>query len=153
MRKVLLDRKSLLKGLSDFQSEDEVYFPELEGLFGSSKGEIPFLKIKGASLDDQIAAQTIASKARIAVVEMIKNFGKKEALKVLNRELSSKASILNEKTQLEISIFHRCVVQPMFSLEEVIWLSKKLPEVVNRGAKTALFLSSMERLNGDSERS
>ena len=153
MRKVLLDRIQLLKGLSDFKSEDEVPFPELEGLFGAVKGEIPVLKIKGASLDDQITANLIMQKARISAVKMIQNFGDKKNLKHLNLDGITKNSAMNEKTQLEISIFHRCVVQPSFSLEEVIWLSEKLPEIVNRVAQTALYLSSMERLNGDSKRS
>lgn len=153
MRKVLLDRKKLLTGLSDFNFEDEVPFPELEGLFGSSKGEIPVLRIKAASLDDQITANAIMEKARITAVGMIEKFGQKEILEKLNLNETTKTSFMDDKTQLEISLFHRCVIQPMFSLEEVVWLAERLPEVVNRVATTALYLSSMERLNGDSKRS
>lgn len=154
MKKVILDRTKLLKGLGDFDFDDEVYFPELTGLFGANKNEVPFLKIKAASLDDQIRAKDMIERARITAVSMLQDFGKKEILEKLNLEdESKKASALHEKTQLEVSLFHRCVVQPMFSLEEVVWLAERLPEVVNRVAKTALFLASMERLNGDSERS
>jgi len=54
---------------------------------------------------------------------------------------------MNAKTFLVISLFHRCVVKPEFTMRQAVRISEALPEVINRVAARALELSSLQRVN------
>lgn len=151
MEKVLINRTSLLDYVENFKKFEDVPFPELKGQFGCSGDEIPVLKIKAASLDDQIRANTIYEKVAVMAVQMMEGFIKRDPKKILDLEKMAKelnSPNLHEKTHIEVSLFHKCVVQPQFSLLESVKISEALPEVVNRVASIALQLSSMESVNG-----
>lgn len=150
-RKVLINRQALLDYTENFQQFKDVPFPELEGKFGCEKGTVPILKIKAASLDDQIRASNIAEKALVGGLKLIQNLASRNknvsiGYEQLSKELNAQ---INDKTHIEITLFHKCCVQPQFSLLEAVKISEALPAVINRVASTALQLSSMEKVNGD----
>lgn len=154
MQKVLINKKKLMRHARTFKGEVEVEFPELREFLDVHDGRMPILKIKAATLDDQIRAQTLYEKAAVKAVKIIEGVRTKklDLTNVVNAtEMSEELwKPMNDKTFLEISIFKRCVIKPRFTMREVVLLSESVPEVVNRVAHAALKLSSMENLtNGD----
>jgi len=153
MRKVPLSNKRLMAYAKGFKKEEDVEFPELTGKMGFSDDVTPVLKIKAASLDDQLRANTIAERASIMGIQIFEamqsgNFKKFTSIDELNKELREPT---NQKTYLEVSLFHRCVVKPKFTMREAFLISAALPEVVNRVAAQALLMSSLENVDANSE--
>jgi len=154
MKRVLLSHKKIIDYSKNFKREEDVEFPELSGKMGFSEDVIPVLKIRAASLDDQIRAQTLYEKVGVMALQMIEAIKNKDATKIISFEQMNKEIMapINEKSHLEILIFKRCVVQPKFTLKECVLISEVLPEVVNRVAKRALQLSSLENVNNDNRK-
>lgn len=149
MKKVLLNKKSIQTHLKKFKGKEVIEFPELTGKLGFSKEVIPTFTIKAASLDDHLRAKTIVERAAIMAVRIVESLEKNEMHKMfdidaINKELRDP---VNEKAFLEISIFHRCVVKPKFTMKEAYKLSQAMPEIINRVASRALMMSSLENID------
>ncbi len=113
--KVILDKKKFLAVIDNFDSIHEFEITELKN--------IPVLKVKPASLDDQIRARELSTSS------FVKNmFGKGD------KNIES----FHPKTVFEIEIFNKCVTDPKFTMEEVIRISKKYPELINKVCAFAL---------------
>ena len=107
--KIVLNKKKFLDIIYNFNSIQTFEITELKG--------IPILKIKPASLNDQIKAQ-----------ELLSVFIKKEDLK----------NLFHPKALFEIEIFHKCVIDPIFTIEEIVKISEVYPELINKVCTFAL---------------
>lgn len=151
MKKVVLSKKRIRTYLKTFKGEVNVEFPELSGKLDFPKDVIPILRIKAASLDDHLRARTIIERASIMAVRIVESLQKNEIHKMFDLEAINKElrDPVNEKAFLEVSIFHRCVVKPKFTMKEAYKISQAMPELVNRVANHALQMSSLENIDGD----
>jgi hypothetical protein len=150
VERISLDPNRLNDYAENFQGEEDVEFPEMRELLGVGEDVMPVLRIKAASLDDQLRCQTLYEQVAIMAIKLL---GKAEesATKGFDfdwaKMLKELQEPMNARTYLEISIFHRCVVEPKFSLRESVKISEAIPEVINRVAVKALKMSSLENLN------
>lgn len=149
MKKVLLNKKRIQAHLKKFKGKIDVEFPELTGKLGFPEDVVPVLKIKAASLDDHLRAKTIVERASIMAIRIVEALDKGQMhnmfdIDAINKELRDP---VNEKAFLEVSIFHRCVLAPKFTMKEAYRLSMIMPEVVNRVASQALMMSSLENID------
>ena len=155
MKRVPLSYQRVIDYTKNFKSEADVEFPELRELFGYSDDEMPVLKIKAASLDDHLRAQSLHERVAILAIKMLEGVRKKDFKDVMNYDEMKKelTAPVGEKAMLEVSIFHRCVLRPKFSLREAYLISQAFPEVINRVVVKALALSSLESLQDDNSKS
>lgn len=151
MRKITLSKNRIQAYIKNFSGVVDVEFPELIGKLGFKEDVVPILKIKAASLDDHLRARTIIERASIMALKIIESLEKNELHKMFDLEAINKElrDPVNEKAFLEVSIFHRCVVKPKFTMKESYRLSQVMPEVVNRVANRALEMSSLESIDGN----
>lgn len=149
-KKVLLNKKSITTYLKKFKKEEDVEFPELAGKLGFDEDKIPVLKIKAAGLDDHLRAKTIIERAAIMAVRIAEAFKANDPTKAINfKEMNEELrNPVCQKAFLEVSIFHRCVIKPQFTMKQSYQISQVMPEVVNRVASKALRMSSLENING-----
>jgi hypothetical protein len=148
MQKVVIDPERIVEYSESFESKVDVEFPELREFLGMADNEMPVLKIKAASLNDQVRAQTLYEQAAIVAVRMMEwASNQKGRIDPVGFDQFSKElrEPMNAKTHLEISLFHRCVIDPEFTMRQSVRISEALPEVVNRVASKALELSSLQR--------
>ena len=142
-QEVILDKGVLSKAIENFVLERKMYAPELEMLLEVPK-EMCYIKIRGASLEDHIRARELSNASLRLLTELSNNIEGKQLIdpeEVKNRYFNPEIS---EKTVLILNIFHRCVVEPKFEYEEVVELSKRAPEFVDRIAGEALEITSLE---------
>jgi hypothetical protein len=149
MQKVTVDPDKLNQYAESFNGEVDVEFPELREFLGLGEEELPVITIKAASLDDQLRAQALYEQTAVMAIKMMEWAKRGDQVdpvgfKKLTKELTEP---MNNKTLLEISLFHRCVVKPEFTMRQSVRISEALPEVVNRVAARALELSSLQRIN------
>ena len=147
-KEVILDKELFTKAAEEFVLEEKIYSPELSEFLNTPKEEC-YIKIKGASLEDHIRAREMSGASMRMLVELSNAIEGKQLIdpqeikkKYFNPEVS-------EKTALILHIFHRCVMKPKFSFEEVIKLSELIPEFVDRIAGEALEITSLEGKDGD----
>lgn len=141
--KVILDGDKLTAYAKKPRVFAELPFPELEGKFGMPKGKIPYIKVKPASLDDHLSVQTIQKQTAV-IISKILEYTRKGSLPDMKYFIDGITQESSIKTLLEISIFKSCCIEPKFSHKDAVRISEILPEVVNRVAKRALSLSSLE---------
>lgn len=111
--KVILNKEKFLNIINEFDSVRDFEITELKN--------ISILKIKSASLDDQIRAQ------ELSISSITKNIFQKNEEKTFH-----------PKTLFEIDIFYRCIIEPKFTMEEVVRISKVCPELINKVCTFAL---------------
>jgi hypothetical protein len=100
--------------------------------------EIPYFKVKMASLDDQIQAMHLSenpSRLLLRFLEMFRD-GKEINYEDFRKQLYY--DDLHPKTVQACNIFQRCVLQPKFKIGEVMKLSETHPDLVNNIAAFAL---------------
>jgi hypothetical protein len=112
--KIVLNKEKFLSVINNFDSTQDFEITELKN--------IPILKVKSASLDDQIRARELSSSSFVKAMF----------------EKNKKENNFHPKTVFEIDIFHKCVIEPEFTMEEVIKVSKKYPELINKVCAFAL---------------
>lgn len=149
MQKVTVDPGKLNDYAESFDGEVDIDFPELRDLLGLGEEELPVITIKAASLDDQIRAQSLYEQTAMMAIKMMDWAKRGENIDPVGFDKLTKelTEPMNNRTFLEISLFHRCVVKPEFSMRQSVRISEALPEVVNRVAAKALELSSLQRIN------
>lgn len=155
-KRVVLNKTNIKAHLLKFKKEENVEFPELAGKLGFSYDSVPVLRIKAASLSDHVRCKTIAERASIMAVRILETLkDKKNVLQAIDMEFINKElrDPIHEKAFAEISIFHRCLIRPKFTMKESYQISEVMPEVINRVAQKALQMSSLENIHGDSKRS
>lgn len=142
--KVLVEKAKLLEYIKDFEAVRELPVPELAKIL---KVKDPILKVKGATLDDHIKARELSSGPMIMLGELFNMMQKGESpdLAVLRKKLVNEGR--HPKTNFELRIFHTCVVEPQFSMGEVVNLAEVMPGVVNRVVSFALGITG-EKENG-----
>lgn len=151
-KRVILSHAKIKNHLVKFKKEQNVDFPELAGKLGFPKDSVPTLRIKAASLSDHVRVRTIAERASIMAVKILETLKDRKNLAMaidvdqINKELRDP---VHEKAFVEISIFHRCVVRPKFTIKESYQISEVMPEIINRVAQTALRMSALENINDD----
>lgn len=111
--KVILNKEKFLNIINEFDSVRDFEITELKN--------ISILKVKSASLDDQIRAQ------ELSISSITKNIFQKNEEKTFH-----------PKTLFEIDIFYRCIIEPKFTMEEVVRISKVCPELINKVCTFAL---------------
>ncbi len=147
-KEVILDKEVFTKAAEEFVLEEKIYSPELSEFLNVPK-ENCYIKIKGASLEDHIRARELSNASLRLLTELSNSIEGKQLIdpeEVKNRYFNPEIS---EKTALIQHIFHRCVIDPKFALEEVIKLSELIPEFVDKIAGEALEITSLEAKNGD----
>lgn len=154
MQKVVLNKNRVMEYARSFKGEKYIEFPELREFLGYAEDKVPVLLIKAASLDNHIRVNSIIERSTIKAIKMIEGAKRgdfKEVFDVESIKHELESPIL-EKTSIEISIFHSCVVKPKFTMREAVLISMSMPEVVNRVAKEALNMSSLENIKWQSKK-
>ena len=99
------------------------------------------LKVKGASLDDHIAAQNLSNNTPFILAEIYKKVKNNETIdytRIVDDFMSDK---MLHNTMFELSLFQRNVLKPKFTYEEVLDISEKIPEFINSVVKFSLGLT------------
>jgi hypothetical protein len=111
-------------------------------------GKVPTLKVKKASLDDQIQARELSSAYAVKFRALVKEIrsGNYPTEKKIKEVLSNPDR--HEKTELQIAIFERCVVDPKFEYDEIVELNERHPELVNEVCAFALGIRPEVATNG-----
>lgn len=113
--KIILNKEKFLDIIDRFVSVRDFEITELKG--------VPVLKVKSASLDDQIRAQELSTSS---------------FMKSMFEKSGDDEKTFHPKTLFEIDVFHKCVIEPEFTMEEVIKVSRKYPELINKVCTFAL---------------
>lgn len=132
MKKVLLDKSVMYERIKQRIKLFDIPVPEL------SESGIQVLRVKLASLDDQIKASELASAPFKAMLKMYRATASGETIDGANLVRNIITSALHPKSELIIGIFTRCVVEPSFTIDEAAALAEAYPELVNRVALFAL---------------
>jgi len=144
---VLINKDDILNFTMGVGKEYEIKIPEWKDI---SEG---VLVVRPAQLDDHISAQN--TKVPTKIMMEYYNDCREKNIEPDTKEIKRISEIgnLHEKTQFELQIFQRCVIKPLFSIAEVVEVSKVFPEVINRVVKTILSLSAhrKETNNGSNE--
>jgi translation elongation factor EF-Ts len=140
--KITLDKDKLFVAVKKI---GEVHDYPVETMAEGEK--IPIMKVKKASLDDQIRAEAISSIPIIMLKKLLEQVEKGEEIKpdIIKGVLNHPGT--HPKTSFEIHLFQRCVVEPKFTIEEALKLSETMPELVNEVCAFALGLRP-EKENG-----
>lgn len=145
VKKIIVDRENLLQFCEKFEFIKEIEVPELSKILGCENGQIPVLKVRGASLDDQIKVNELAMKSTAIIARIVQALEEKSEINIdFLRKLIYDDTNIHPKTMMEIFLFHRNVVEPKFGLMEVVKMSEAIPEVINRIAMLSLSMTSLE---------
>lgn len=128
-QKVVVDKELLMKKLDSFESIHDVEVPE----FQKDGERIPIFKVRKASLDDQINARELSTKPVMALGRIAKAVkdGKQIDSEFIQSVMLQRLPV-NEKTLMEINLFSNNVLEPKFTVEDALKLSKSHPKLVNR---------------------
>jgi hypothetical protein len=140
--KITLDKQKLFVAV---EKADRVYDYPVETM--AEGDNIPILKVKKASLDDQIRAEAVTSIPIIMLKKILEQVEKGEEVKpeLIKGVLNHPAA--HPKTSFEVHLFQRCVVEPKFTIEEALKLSETMPDLVDEVCAFALGLRP-EKENG-----
>ena len=142
-KEVLINKEALLNYTNSFEIYRDIHLPELSKILGVPENECK-IKVKGASLDDHITAGDL-SRLPFQILQYVSKKIEEEdyeSIRKLNEEELNKR--FNQKTLFEIHLFKRCVIDPVFTVDEVMKLSEVLPEVVNKVTNEILKMTSLE---------
>jgi hypothetical protein len=116
----------------------EIKFYPAPELQEEGNEDVPVLKVKPASLDDQLKAQELSQAPQRLLVRLLKSaeIGEKIDMDQIRKHLYY--DDLHPKTIQACEIFQRCVLRPKFKIEEVFKLSETHPDLVNDVAAFAL---------------
>jgi hypothetical protein len=132
-KKVVLDKDALDQFINNFPTEYEFEAPELAELLSITEG-VPILKVKPASLDDRIQARKLYSKPLHILHHIAVKVKDGEEVTVDDFRPPHPEGAIDASAYFEIKIFHKCVIEPKFTMEEVINMSTVFPELINRAA-------------------
>ena len=116
----ILNREEIIKRIQGFKDTRDFPVEQMKG----DDGEIPIFKVRKASLNDQIEAREFSSSTFQLLTKMMKKMKDGEDFDMSDILHSMQNRDMNPKTDLEIRIFQRCVVEPKFTYDEVLDLSK-----------------------------
>lgn len=136
-RKVIAKKATITKQMKQQKWVKYYPAPELREMDGD---EIPSLKVRSATLDDQIQAQHLSDAPNRLLIRLLKMMRDNKEKEIDYEEFRKQIYFddLHPKTVQICEIFQRCVVQPKFKIGEVLKLSETHPELVNNVAAFAL---------------
>lgn len=138
---IVLDKEQLFKKIQSFENIQEIECPELNGFMkGGINGNV-ILKVKSATLDDHIQARELATNNMFLLKEVVDKIRQDKKIDIQKILKIVETKEPHSKTEFELQIFHRCVVEPTFDMEEARQLSEVMPTLINRVAKFALSIS------------
>jgi hypothetical protein len=135
MEKIKVDKEKLFKKVNEL---DRIYDYPVKDM--AEDGNIPIIRVKKASLDDQIKAESASSVTTLmlqAILDEVQK-GKMPDPETIKKVINHPGA--NPKTSFEIHLFQKCVVEPKFTIDEALKLSETMPELVNEVCAFALGL-------------
>jgi hypothetical protein len=148
-KKRVVARKSIIKRqMEGYKKVMDFPVPELKE---DGKEDIPIFKVKSATLDDQIKAQYLSlepNRLTLRILRMLKD-GDGEKIDTVEFRKQLFFDDLHPQTIQVCEIFQRCVLEPKFTMGEVLEMSKTHPELVNNVATFALTMNIKEKEDGD----
>ena len=141
--KILVDKTALTKHVDSFIRVHDVEVPELNELLKIEKGNA-VLKVKIASLNDHIQAKALASAPMLLLATVIDKIDKGEEVDVDVVKEQMYKNEIHPNTLFELEVFSRCVLEPEFTLKEVINMSEVFPGMINRIVVFALGINQQE---------
>jgi len=138
---VVLDKAKIDQYIEKFQLIRKIDLPlDVAKRLGGS-----FIKVRGASLDDHIKARELSSAPMILLATVVDKAVKGEEIDIdmLKGQIYSGEN-LHPNTNFEIEIFASCVIEPKFTVAEVIKLSQVMPEFVNKVVNRCLEITSIQ---------
>lgn len=109
------------------------------------------LKVRGASLDDQLTCQNLGKKTPVILTHVLSLISKGKQIdfeKLLEQIQEDK---LSDNTIFELNLFERNVIDPKFTFKEVYEISEKIPELINE--VVCFILSLTDNYHGDNSKS
>jgi len=132
VKRVLLDKTIMYEKIKQRIKLFDIPVPEL-----SNKG-LQIIRVKLASLDDQIKAAELSSASVKAMLKMYRDIKSGDAVDLAYLSKSIFTSALSPKAEMIISLFSKCVVEPAFTLDDAEALAEAYPDLVNRVVLFAL---------------
>ncbi len=142
--KVIVDVEKLEKFVDDFAVEYELEAPELKEILGLNGNEIPIMKVRPASLDDHIKSQDIVTQTLYKLKILHKELDEKGLNEIDTSEYEALDDVLDDRTIFEVNLFSSCVIEPKFTPEQVIEMSKVMPDFINKVAAFVTELTNVE---------
>src|SRR5210317_605982 len=125
--KVLIDKDKLMNFVGSFEKVHNFPVPELKKILGKKT----VFKVKGASLDDHIRANELASAVPILLSHMVDKLEKNEPIDNKSFTTMIDKKEIHNSTFFEINLFHKCVIDPKLTISEILELSEVMPELIN----------------------
>ena len=139
MDEVVVDKDKLMEYITHFDKIETMEIPEFRQFLGAEDcDKVPVIKLRGASLDDHMKAQSLNSVPLLIYRFILKRYQESKYFDVDKVEEALKDDTLLPNTRFEISLFHRNVIEPNFTMENVIEISEVYPDVVNRVVRRIL---------------
>jgi len=129
--KVIVNKEALTKYVNSFQRIYDVEAPELNELLGITEGNA-ILKVCLASLDIHTKARHLSSVPMLLLATVIDKLEKKEEVDVDIIKEQIYENKFHANTLLELEIFSQCVIEPKFTMKEVVNISEVFPHMINR---------------------
>jgi hypothetical protein len=144
MEKVKVDKDKLFERVAEI---DRIYDFPVKDM--ANEDRIPILRVKKASLDDQIKAEATSSITTVLLRKILEQLekGEKPDISTIHETINHPGA--NPKTSFEIHLFQKCVVEPKFTIDEAVKLSETMPDLVNEVCAFALGLRPEIENNGD----
>jgi len=132
MEEKIVDKNLLIQKIDSFRKEKYIHVPELAGLVGLPEEEC-LIKIRGASLEDHLRANELKKQPYLFMQSLIMKMKRG----YLFEEISQLAHLyvnpeISEVVVFELTLFQRCVLEPAFTMEEVVRISEVAPGVINK---------------------
>jgi len=145
-KRVIAKKDIITKAIQSYERIKMYAVPEFK-----KKGDkdVPYFKVKMASLDDQIYARHLSEHPNRVMIKFLELY-RDHKLNDLKYEEFRKALYyddVNPKTIQICNIFQRCVLEPEFKISEVMELAETHPDLVNRIASFALGVEEKENGN------
>lgn len=124
------------------QRTETMRVPELNELFEIPDGKVAIIKIRQATLDEMIRAQTKDIDPDILVQRLQAALGSRDEKAIVDA-LSESSKNFHPNTEYELKILRSCIVEPKFTSIDIRNLQKLFPTTCNRLSRKILELSTM----------
>ena len=141
--KVIVSKESLNNYVDKFQRIHEIEVPELNELLDIKKGNA-ILKVCIASLDIHTKVRHLSSAPMLLLATVLDKIQKGEDVDVDLVKEQMYENKIHANTLLELEVFSQCVVEPKFTMKEVVSISEVFPFMINRVVAFTLGLNQQE---------
>lgn len=143
---IIFDIKKLKKQ-SFSKRTTTIEAPELNEVMGVEEGETVAFKVQAGTLDDILKSKTMIDQETSAVALRILSEARDKATKTekvnmdkISADLEALMG-LSERTQFEVELVQKCLLEPLMTIGDVRWLSENFPFLITKLSTTIMNLT------------